>query len=371
MSSPTATDAIRIGVTLPRSGRYARSARITYDNTYRFWVDQVNRAGGILGRRVELIVYDDGSNPQEAAGLYEHLIAVDHVDLLLGPCHSEMVEAIAPIIERERKLLLQGSGSSHELFQKGRKYLFLCWSGCDFDYPSAFFAWLASLPDSTRPITAALAYSTGRIGSAVALGTRYGAERYGIKMVVDERIPRGTFDYDSLFQRIKQARPEVILVGLDHATGDDPLIRSATAYRKAGLDHTILWLSDNPSPDDPTDLFDHTFMRTTWAPQSPDPESRMFTEAYASVYGAEPEYHHAGGYACCQVLEQAVEAVGSCDHERLRTHLLASEFDTVMGRIRFKENGLPDATMQLSQWVGGELRIVYPEDSRTREAVLP
>lgn len=88
-------------------------------------------------------------------------------------------------------------------------------------------------------------------------------------------------------------------------------------------------------------------------------------------YEGEPEYHHAGGYACCEVLQQAVKAVGSCDSEALRAHVLAGEFDTVMGRLRFHDTGLPPATMQLSQWVGGELRIVYPEESRTGDGVLP
>jgi ABC-type branched-subunit amino acid transport system substrate-binding protein len=86
------------------------------------------------------------------------------------------------------------------------------------------------------------------------------------------------------------------------------------------------------------------------------------------MYVDDPEYHHAGGYSCCQVLEQAVEAIGSCDQTDLRRHLLSAEFDTVMGNIRFKENGLPDATMQLAQWVDGSLRIVYPDAERTGEA---
>src|SRR5262249_43255703 len=115
---------------------------------------------------------------------------------------------------------------------------------------------------------------------------------------------------------------------------------------------------------------DRAFVRTTWVPESPVPASRRFVDAFETQFIDPPEYHHAGGYSCCQVLEQAVEAIGDCDQEKLRAHLLSSEFDTVMGRIRFKESGLPDATMQLSQWVNGELRIVYPGDSRTGDGIL-
>ncbi len=88
------------------------------------------------------------------------------------------------------------------------------------------------------------------------------------------------------------------------------------------------------------------------------------------TYGYVPEYHHAGGYACCEVLEQSVAATGSCDSEVLRGYLLANSFATVMGDLRFQDNGLPSATMQLSQIVQGKVRIVYPEVAKTGEPVL-
>jgi ABC-type branched-subunit amino acid transport system substrate-binding protein len=169
---------------------------------------------------------------------------------------------------------------------------------------------------------------------------------------------------------VKEAAPEIVLVGLDHARPDDPLGSSVEAFHTAGLEDVPLWLSDNPSKDDPKDLLDRAFMRTTWVPESPVEASRRFLAEFRANFMDDPEYHHAGGYSCCQVLEQAVEGIDDVDQEALRSYLLANEFDTVMGRIRFKESGLPDATMQLSQWVDGELRIVYPTDSRTGEAVL-
>ena len=162
-----------------------------------------------------------------------------------------------------------------------------------------------------------------------------------------------------------------MLVGLDHARADDPLGSSVKAYQAAGLGNVPLWLSDNPSERDPKDLLDRAFMRTTWVPESPIEASRRFRDAFHAAFMSDPEYHHAGGYSCCQVLEQAVAGIDGVDQEALRAYLLAHEFDTVMGRIRFKESGLPDAGMQLSQWVDGELRIVYPSDTRTGEPVLP
>jgi branched-chain amino acid transport system substrate-binding protein len=341
-----------------------------YDETYRLWAEEVARGGGLIGRPVELIVYDDESVPSRAAELYERLISEDGIDLLLGPCHSEMVEGIAPLLERERRLLLQGSGSSHELFRKGRRYLFLCWSGCDFDYPRSFLEWASQLGEGHRPTTAALVYTVGRIGSAVALGTRHCAPQFGVRLVHDEPITAAPFDYGALFARVRAAAPDIVLVGLDHTRPDQPAESTVRAFHQAGLDGALLWLSDNPRPGDRIDALEGAFMRTTWTPESPDPISRRFAERFAASYGHVPEYHHAGGYACCQVLEQSVRATGSCDSEALRAHLLDNAFPTVMGALRFQENGLPLAAMQLSQYVGGQLRIVYPEAAKTGDAVL-
>lgn len=368
-SSPL-SGSIRIGVSLPFTGRYAKNAGVTYNDTYRFWVEKVNAAGGLLGRPVVLTAYDDESNPEKASELYKRLISEDKVDFVLGPCHSVMTEAVAPVVERARKVLLQGSGSSHEIFEQNRKYVFLCWSGCDFDYPRSLFELLVTLPESKRPARAALVYTNGRIGSAVALGTRHFSTQYGVLLVHDEPIGDAPFDYDGLFQRVKQSDPEVVLVGLDHTRPDEPLRSSVEAYQNAGLRDRILWLSDNPSPRDPTDLLDRAFMRTTWTPESPGPVSQAFAREFKAAYGHRPEYHHAGGYACCQVLQQAVEIVGGRDNEDLRTCLLDGIFETVMGRLSFQESGLPDATMQLSQWVDGSLRIVYPPSEQTAAAVL-
>ena len=361
---------IRIGLTLPRTGRYARSAGKTYDETYRLWAGEMEERDGLDGRPVELVVYDDESVPGRARELYDRLIRDDEVDLLLGPCHSEMTEGIAGVLERERRLLLQGSGSSHELFRKGRRYLFLCWSGCDFDYPRSFLEWASQLPVGRRPATAALVYTNGRIGSAVALGTRHYAPRLGVSLVHDEPITSAPFDYDALFARVRAASPDMVLVGLDHTRPDQPAESAVGAFHRAGLDPALLWLSDNPRPGDPVEAFEGAFMRTTWAPESPEPISRQFADRFVATYGHVPEYHHAGGYACCQVLEQSVKATGSCDSEILREHLLGNAFPTVMGELRLQENGLPLATMLLSQYVGGELRIVYPEAAKTNEALL-
>jgi branched-chain amino acid transport system substrate-binding protein len=358
---------IVIGLSLPKTGRYAPKAGIVYERAYNLWLKEVNERGGLLEKRVRFLVYDDGSAPEKAAENYRRLIHEDKVPLLLGPCHSALVEAAAPIVENSRRLLLQGSGSSHEIFRKGRKYLFLCWPGCDFDYPKSFFELTGRSRESGRFRTAALAYTDGRIGRAVALGVKHYAALYGFELAHEEVIAKPPFDYSGMMRRIKSKRPDAVLVGLDHTRPDEPMHSCVLEAQKAGLKPRMIWLSDNPSGADAHlgGAIDGVFMRATWVAIDPDTVSKNFVRSFRAAYGIEPEYHAAGGYACCQVLEQVVEATESLDNEALRKTLLQRTFRTVMGELRFAANGLSLGAMELCQWQDGKLEIVYPDSKRT------
>ena len=368
----TTSDIITIGVSLPQSGRYAKTAAVYYSRAYDLWLKQVNQKGGLLGKRVVLRVYDDESQPANAAENYKRLIFDDKVELLLGPCHSALVEAVAPIVEDAHKLLLQGSGSSHEIFRQGRKYLFLCWSGCDFDYPKSFFEYLFPKHEKLPRRRAALAYTDWRIGNAVALGVKHYAKLHGVELVHNEVIGSPPVDYAGLMGRVEAANPDVVLVGLDHVRPDKPMHECVLNALNVGLKPAQLWLSDNPSPRDLElgDAINGVFMRGSWVPVARDSLSMEFTASFNSAHGSHPEYHSAGGYACCQVLERVVQHTGSWDNEALRENLLKMEFDTVMGKLRFANDGLPLATMQLCQRQNGTLKIVYPESARTRDAII-
>jgi branched-chain amino acid transport system substrate-binding protein len=366
-----ASEEVVIGVSLPKTGRYANSACVYYERAYKLWLGEINQRGGLLGKRVRFLVYDDGSTPEKAAENYRRLIHDDGVPLLLGPCHSVLVEAAAPVVESAHRLLLQGSGSSHEIFKKNRKYLFLCWSGCDFDYPKSFIELMARSRRPEQSWTAALAYTDGRIGRAVAAGVKHYATEFGFELAHEEMISKPPFDYVGLMQRIKSKEPDAVLIGLDHTRADKPRHSCLVEAQKAGLARRRIWLSDNPSDENSElgDAIDGVFMRATWVPIDSDPLSKSFAQSFRAAYGIKPEYHSAGGYACCQVLERAVETTGNLDNEALRETLLRRTFRTAMGKLQFREDGLASGTMKLSQWQKGKLEIVYPDSERTAAPV--
>jgi branched-chain amino acid transport system substrate-binding protein len=115
---------------------------------------------------------------------------------------------------------------------------------------------------------------------------------------------------------------------------------------------------------------DGVFSRVTWLPQDPRPQSKKFDTDFRTLFSAVPEYHSAGGYACGQVLHQAVEATKSLDNKKLRAAVLSMEFDTVMGKLRYGDDGLPVATFPVAQWQNGKPELVFPAEAKTANAMF-
>lgn len=152
---------IKIGATVSLTGKYAESGKY-YEEAYRLWEQEINAKGGLLGRPVEFIIYDDTSDPDTGVSLYEKLITVDKVDLILGPYTSTVVYPTSAVAEKYKLLFLQGGGNSKTLFERGFKYMFLTLPGLADDFPRMMIEWIATLPVDERPKSAAVIYLDNR-----------------------------------------------------------------------------------------------------------------------------------------------------------------------------------------------------------------
>jgi branched-chain amino acid transport system substrate-binding protein len=348
-------DEIKIGCSLSLTGRFAERGAPWYANAHRLWADQVNARGGVLGKLVRLVTYDDESNAERAAANYRRLIETDGIDVWLGPCHTALMGAVTPVAEASKALLVQGTHGSYADFQKGLKRQFLCWPGSDFDYPKPYLDLIAG-----KRTTAALVYTNGRIGQSVANGARFYAAARGITLVLDEAITDDPFDYAGLMARVKASGAEALLIGLDHGRSDEPRTSCLSAAHAAGISADTIWHSDFPVASDnklgPANQGVH--MRITWVPEIPDTHSRAFATDYKTAFGEDAEFHCAGGYACGEVLEQAAAAAGAWNADALRAAILTGTFATVCGRLKFQDNGLPESAVRLGVWQDSQLRIV-------------
>jgi branched-chain amino acid transport system substrate-binding protein len=351
---------IVVGTSLPKTGPYAETQFLQYSRAYEQWVRDVNAAGGMLGRQVRLLWHDDFGKPEQCEANYQRLIKEDRVDLLLGPCHSVLIEPMAHVVEEAQMLLLEGSGSVSEMFRKGRKWLFLCWDA-DCNYMKSFLEFMTS-PASPRRISKVGSVSGNRPrGLGHALGVHQHAKALGLEVAFDERTS-GEVDYADVFRRAKAAGAEAIMWDVEER--GEAKKRAIDAAIAAGFASSQLWLSESPGQK----VEDGVFSRVTWLPIDPRPMSRKFDADFRALFGVEPEYHSAGGYACGQVLQQCVEAAGSLDNAALREQALKLTFETVMGPLRYGEDGLPVATFPVAQWQNGKPEIVFPEEAQTSGA---
>ena len=141
--------------------------------------------------------------------------------------------------------------------------------------------------------------------------------------------------------------------------------KAIQAAADAGISPSQLWLSESPGQK----VTDGVFSRVTWLPSDPRPMSKKFYEDFKKRFKVEPEYHSAGGYACGQVLAQAVEKTHSLDQNKIRDAVLSMTFDTVMGPLKYGEDGLPIATFPVTQWQNGVPELVFPPEAKTKDAI--
>jgi branched-chain amino acid transport system substrate-binding protein len=353
---------IVIGTSLPKTGPYAETQFLQYSRAYDQWARDVNAGGGILGREVRLLWYDDLGTPERCEANYKRLINDDKVDLLLGPCHSILIEPMAHVVEEAQMLLLEGSGSVSEMFRKGRKWLFLVWDA-DCNYMKSFLEFMSDRSNPKRVSKVGSVAGNRPRGLGHARGVTEHAQKLGLEVVFNE-ITTGEVDYKDVFQRAKASGAEAIMWDIE-ARGDNKKAAIQAAL-DAGFLSSQLWLSESPGQK----VEDGVFSRVTWLPSDPRPMSKKFDADFRAMHNAVPEYHSAGGYACGQILAQAVAATGSLDNAKLRDAVLSMTFDTVMGPLRYGQDGLPVATFPVAQWQDGTPELVFPPEAKTAEAWL-
>lgn len=356
---------IKIGCTISQSGRYADSGSY-YVEAYRMWEEDVNAAGGLLGRPVELIIYDDESSAEKGVSLYEKLITVDKVDLILGPYSSTIVYPVAKIAEKYKMVMLQGGGTAKKIFEAGFKYMFLTLPGFSEQHAIGLFEYFRTLPRGEIPSKVAIIYGDRSASIANASSWRSLATLLGMWIVVDEKYPPDVTDLSPLISKAKEAGAGILFAGTYYP--DAVLIARTIAeldYRPKYVALTA-GVSMYEFGEDLGALADG-IMGTAWWHDTV-PFARDWVKRYKERWGRLPDYHSAAAYAAAQILEKAVRETGSLDNDMLRDYIATHSFDTVIALgMSFDERGAPGYNMLTLQWQDGELEVIWPPEAQTAQ----
>ncbi|MFL2550852.1 MAG: amino acid ABC transporter substrate-binding protein [Arenicellales bacterium] len=370
-----ACETITLGSAISLTGKYATNG-MHAKNGYEFAIQKIKDAGGVkFGGKCynfNVIYYDDESKGDRAATLAERLINQDKVQYMLGPYSSGMTKAIAPVTEKYQIPMIEAEGASRSLFNKGYKYLFAVLSTSEQYLASAITLAAEKAKESGKEpssVKVAVAVENDPFSLDIRAGVLEDAARYGMKAVVDEKLPRDLSDMSAILTKVKLLKPDVLIVS-GHSKG------AATAVRQIDEQNVKVPMVavTHCEAADVTGKFgaaaNDILCSTQWA-ETLTYEDPLFgtaanfnTEvkaAYSDYANKKVPYQLAQASAAVYVFKDAFERAGSLDKEVLRDAIAATDLETFYGGIKFSEAGNNIAKpMVLRQIQDGKYNVVAP-----------
>ena len=348
---------IKIGASMSVTGTYAKPGSYQKEG-YDICIDELNGKGGLLGRKVELVIYDDQSQPATAVKLYEKLITEDKVDAVMGPYSSAVSEAVANVTEKYKKVMVAPLAATTSIFKKGRKYIFMVITPAE-----NYLDGLIDMAAKRGLKTVAIINEDTLFPKASAAGTAEAAKKRGMQVVLQEAYPKGNIDFSALLVKIKAANPDVIAAG----TYFDDAVAITRQMKELNVNPKMFGLTVGGDLPEFYDLLkqnaEYVYGSTQWDESLPYPGQKEFLAAYTKKFKHEPSYHAAAGYAGCLIYGEAVKRAGTLDADKVREQLLKMEIKTAFGDYKVEPDGFQVAhKMVMLQWQDGKRVVVWPDD---------
>ena len=377
-----AEDVVTLGAAISMTGKYSTNGNHTQKG-YDLAVQIVNDRGGVdIGGKkykLEIKYYDDESTSARGAELAERLIKQDGVKFLLGPYSSGLTKAIAPVTEKHGVPMVEGNGASRSLFTKGYKYLFAVLSTSE-QYLASSIALAAEKAEEMgkKPseLRIAMAFENDAFSQDIRAGVMEDAAKFGMKIVIDDKLPKELNDMAATLTKVKALRPDILVIS-GHAKGAATAIRQIAEMK---VDVPMLAMTHCDSAkiiDKFAENAAYTLCASQWAPSLSYRDDYFGSAAdYAALfektYDYAPPYQAAESTASVMTFVDAFQRAGSLDQVKVRDALAATEMETFYGNIKFDETGKNIAKpMVLFQVLDGQYKVVAPTKWASSKVVHP
>ncbi|MEJ2508474.1 MAG: amino acid ABC transporter substrate-binding protein [Gammaproteobacteria bacterium] len=366
-----AQDTITLGAAVSLTGKYSTNGQHT-KNGYDLAVKLVNDNGGVkVGNKhykLKVVYYDDESTPARGAQLAERLISQDHVKYMLGPYSSGLTKAMAPVTEKYHIPMVEGNGASVSLFNKGYRYLFATLSTTEYYLKSA----LELLDEQAKAhgkdphkLRLAMAFENDPFSRDIRQGVIDEAKRFGMKVVVDDKLPPELNDMTATLTKVRALRPDALLVS-GHAKGAALVVRQThELHIRVPMMATTHCDSAKVAQKQP-EAAEGFLCASQWdrSLSYKGPwfgTAEQFAERFEKAYGYAPPYQGAESAAAVLVFVDAFQRAGSLDPEKVRDAIAATKMQTFYGNIDFDKTGKNIAKpMVLYQIQNGKYKVVAP-----------
>ncbi len=381
-SAKVVGETIVFGAAVSFSGKYSTNGKHT-KNGYELAKERINGMGGVnVGGKlykIDIKYYDDESTPARGAQLAERLIKQDGIKFMLGPYSSGLTKAIAPVTEKYKIPMVEGNGASRSLFNKGSKYLFAVLSTSDYYLREAInLAAEVAKKNGKDPksLKVALAIENDPFSQDIRAGVLEDAKRWGMRVVVDDKLPKELNDMAATLTKVKALRPDVLVIS-GHSKGATLAIRQVSDMKVNVPMLAITHCEAAAVIKNFGALADYTLCAAQWAPPLTYKDkwfgsASAYAKTFEKKYGYVPPYQAAESSASVLVYADAIARANSFDTEKVRDALAATELQTFYGNIKFDKTGKNIAKpMVLRQIQKGKLKVVAPTKWATTKLIHP
>jgi branched-chain amino acid transport system substrate-binding protein len=381
---------VKIGFSIAQTGQLAGGGKGGL-LALEMWRDDVNARGGLLGRKVELVAYDDQSNPANVPGIYSKLLELDKVDLLVGPYGTNLAATIMPMVKARDLLIINNLGTGVNAKIKHDKWF----NNAPFGEGAAAFA--RGFLEPAKKIgaqTIAFLAADAEFSQNVANEARAMAKAMGMRTVYDQNYPPSTVDFSSMVRAVRAAKPDVVFLG-SYPSDASAIVRAVNEIGvgdsvkmigggMAGPQFSALMTSLGPQLNGfvnyqlyvPEGTVDYPGLKEFLVRYAPLAEAQKIDQLGYYV----PPFNYAVG----QILEQAVTSTKSLNPKVLADYLHKNELKTIVGNFRYSPTGewaVPRVLMVQYQGVvgkgveqfrqKGKQVIIYPENLKSGELRQP
>ena len=357
-----AADPIKLGASLSLTGRFSDSAKYCQEG-YLLWSDEVNGRGGIGGRPVQVVIYDDESNPDTGRVLAERLIDRDGATVILGPYSSPITDAMATAVERAQVPMIGTIASDSSIWNRRKlRWSFQGFPSSDYDH-EGFLTIVKEKAGGAKKLAIVFEEAPFSIAAkdwAVAKAKEMGltVEAYGYNP--------GAQDFRSIIERMVAAGTELVSMGGYY----QPSIALTRQMIERGFNpvaYHFIQAADGVTKDALGANAEGVFGRSAWEASIETPANKAFVEAYKGKFNRLPSYHSAAAYATGQVFEAAIKAKGT-DRAAIREFLATQSTESVLGTFKVNPRGQQEGYHYVAiQWQGGVSHVV---GGRSEQAIV-
>jgi len=378
---------IKIGIGIAQTGTLGGGGKAAL-LALQMWVEDVNAKGGLLGRKVELISYDDQSSAATTPGIYTKLLDVDKVDLLIAPYGTVPTAPIMPLV-KQRELLLMGNFS----FQVNHTVKHDMWfNNAPWGDATSWTEGFLQIGQKIGAKTIAFIAADQEFAQNLANGAKDVAKKTDLKTVYEQNYPPTTVDFSSMIRAIRAAQPDMVFI-CSYPNDSVALVR---AINEIGVGSSVkligggmVGLQFTPIMENLGSSLNGIVNYTSYAPGMQYPGIEDFLKRYAQK-AAEAKVDPLGfylppfNYAIGQILEQAVTATKSLDSKTLAKYMHSHEFNTIVGSISWGPDGerakpavpmiqfrnLVDKNVEQFRGPGKQV-ILYPPQFKSGDPIVP